>query len=63
MDKFERRQILEEFLIKWKTGRALSIVEKQLCEKYNPLDVSACRKIFEKWIKLEKPWKEIDRIR
>ncbi|MFH0836754.1 MAG: hypothetical protein V1870_01365 [Candidatus Aenigmatarchaeota archaeon] len=63
MDKFEKKQILEEFLIKWKTGRALSVIEQQLSEKHNPLDIVACKKIFEKWIKLGKSWKEIDRIR
>lgn len=63
MDKFEKKQILEEFLIKWKSGRTMSTAEKLLAEEYNPLDVESCRKIFEKWIKSGKEWKEIDKIK
>jgi len=63
MDKFEKKKILEEFLVKWKSGRAISSAMKILSEEYNPLDVEACRKIFERWIKSGKPWKDIDNIK
>lgn len=63
MDKFEKKEILEEFLIKWKTGKSISTAEKHLVEKYNPIDVQACRRIFEKWVESKKDWKEIHKIK
>ena len=63
MDKFEKREILEEFLIKWKTGRSIRVAEEHLLEKYNPIDVKECRKIFEKWTTSGKSWKDIDKMK
>ncbi len=63
MDKFEKKQILEEFLIKWKSGRTITTAESLLKDKYNPLDVEACKRIFEKWLNSGKDWKEIHKIR
>ncbi len=63
MDKFEKQEILDEFLIKWKGGTSTKMIEKDLSEKHNPDDVSTCRKIFEKWVSLQKPWKYVDKIR
>lgn len=63
MDRFEKKQLLEEFLIKWKTGKSIATIDAMLREKYNPLDVEACRRIFEKWVDSKKEWKEIDKIK
>ncbi len=63
MDKFEKKHLLEEFLIKWKTGKSLTTIEDILLERFNPLDVASCKKIFEKWIISKKEWKDIDKIK
>ena len=64
MDKFERQEILDEFLIKWHAGTSPKSTETQLINSgYNPDDIKLCRKIFERWIESKTSWKEIKNLK
>lgn len=64
MDKFEKQELLEEFLVRWNGGRSLGgIVKDLVSEGRNRADVEACGRIFEKWAAKKRPWAEIKKIR
>lgn len=64
MDKFEKLELLEEFLVRWNGGRSLGTITKNLIsEGYNRTDVETCGKIFDKWSATKKPWSVIKKIR
>lgn len=64
MDKFERLELLEEFLVRWGGGRTIGIIESELVSRgWSRADVEACSKIFAKWVGMKKPWTAIKRIR
>jgi len=63
MDKFEKQELLEEFLVRWNGGRSLGGVAKDLIsEGRNRTDVETCNRIFEKWTAKKKPWAAIKKI-
>ncbi|MEM7813605.1 MAG: hypothetical protein QW548_01755 [Candidatus Aenigmatarchaeota archaeon] len=66
MDRFEKQELLEEFLVRWSGGRSLSGIIKDLTsEGRNRSDVELCSRIFEKWLssKKQRSWSEIKKMR
>jgi hypothetical protein len=63
MDQFEKRELLEEFLIRWHGGSSMHRICAELIAKgQNPQDVTTCRRIFEIWAKSRKPWSAIQKL-
>lgn len=64
MDEFEKREILEEFLVRWNGGASTKTIAQELVAGgRNPSDVAACKRLFEKWLEAKKPWTFINRIK
>ncbi|GEM_PF-2306998 len=64
MDDFEKQEILEEFLVKWNGGASTTTISKDLVSRgRNPSDVEDCKKIFDKWLGLKKPWSYVSRLK
>ena len=64
MDRFEKQEMLEEFLVRWSGGRSLGGIVKDLtAEGRSRSDVETCSRIFEKWAAKKKPWTAIKKIR
>jgi len=64
MDKFERQELLEEFLVRWSGGRSLGGIIKDLtAEGRSRADVELCNRIFAKWSVKKKPWSAIKKMR
>ncbi|MBI5060894.1 MAG: hypothetical protein HZB67_01125 [Candidatus Aenigmarchaeota archaeon] len=64
MDNFEKQEILEEFLIKWRAGTSMKMAADELIKRgVNPSDVNVCKKIFEKWVDMKKSWKHIKDVK
>lgn len=66
MDRFERQELLEEFLVRWSGGRSLGGIVKDLASfGRSRSDVELCGRIFDKWVsaKKPKPWSAIKQIR
>ncbi len=64
MDRFEKQEILDEFFIKWKAGTSPKMTVEELVRRgLNPGDVGICKKIFEKWVEMKKPWKHVKDVK
>ena len=64
MDEFEKQEILEEFLVRFKGGTSTGIIAKDLVDHgRNPSDVGVCKQIFDKWARTKRSWTEIMRMR
>ena len=64
IDESEKHDILNELLVKWMGGASIKTAELDLVKEGVPqMDVSYCRKIFEKWSSSGKSWTEIRKMK
>lgn len=64
MDKFERQEILEEFLVRTQGGRTVNLIVEELKSRgKNQDDVNACAAIFARWLRSGRPWSDVINMR